>query len=437
MKKKQIFIYLCVFAILAVVVLTAGCKQSKPPAVEAPVVYEFDAEVIIGFSGPLSGAGALYGQSCLDSLAMAADDANAAGGIVVDGKRYAFKVVGFDDEYRPDLSGTNARRLIDQYKVPVLFIPHAGGILAAMAFNQQEGVLIGAYTTFDLIVQRGNELIFRIPPPMATYHQPMAEWAFNTKGYRTVALLPSDSLYGVNWRNSFKDKWESMGGTVVYNADISYGAVDFYPHLTPAIAANPDVMLVIGPSEPSALMVRQARELGYKGGFVFGEQVKYDDMIPFIGMEPLYNSIGVGPPGRTPYVTEFGEWFPQEFLARYPKYPMVNNENQLHYEAFWVTVKAMEAAGTVTDAKAIRAAIPEVMPVKQLSSIRMTIAADGSFLGPATFITIDANSKFEEGTFTPFPAGYDEYFVDFRDVIPWTPRTEVAPWRLAFEKKYF
>ena len=97
-------------------------------------------EVInVGYTGPLSGGAAKYGQNNLDGLKMAVDEINEAGGISVAGKAYTFKVISLDDRYRPADAVTNARRFVELHKPPFIFCPHSGGILGMLKFNEQEG----------------------------------------------------------------------------------------------------------------------------------------------------------------------------------------------------------------------------------------------------------------------------------------------------------
>ena len=49
-------------------------------------------DIIIGFSGPLSGPAAEYGQDIVYGIDMAVNEINAAGGITVKGKKYNFKL---------------------------------------------------------------------------------------------------------------------------------------------------------------------------------------------------------------------------------------------------------------------------------------------------------------------------------------------------------
>ena len=53
--------------------------------------------------------------------------------------------------------------------------------------------------------------------------------------------------------------------------------------MTAAIATKPDFLLVGGPSAPSALVIEQARSLGFKGGFILIDQAKPDYIAKTLG----------------------------------------------------------------------------------------------------------------------------------------------------------
>ena len=61
----------------------------------------FADEIVVGFSGPLSGPAAEYGQDCVNGVDMAVKDLNAAGGITVKGQKYTFKLDRLDDRTDP------------------------------------------------------------------------------------------------------------------------------------------------------------------------------------------------------------------------------------------------------------------------------------------------------------------------------------------------
>ncbi|MBP7341227.1 MAG: ABC transporter substrate-binding protein, partial [Syntrophaceae bacterium] len=58
-------------------------------------------EIVIGYTGPLSGPAAEYGQDIFNGVDMAVKELNAAGGIVVKGKKYSFRLDKLDDRVDP------------------------------------------------------------------------------------------------------------------------------------------------------------------------------------------------------------------------------------------------------------------------------------------------------------------------------------------------
>ena len=347
--------------------------------------------VFIGYTGPLSGGAAKYGNNCLTGLKMAAEDINAAGGVKVAGKSYQFKIVSFDDRYKPADTVANARRMIVRNKPPVIFCPHSGGILGMMKFNEKEGFLIGGYTTYPAIVKLGNKLIFRMPPAMEMYIKGFSKKAM-AHGWKKAAMILGTHTYAKTWGELFIEHWKKIGGEITIDAPTNYRTTtDFYPYLTKALATKPDVILIGGPSEPTAILVKQARELGFKGGFILIEQAKLDEMAKVVTMEQLEGCIGATPFKwrPLPMAKEFDKMYKKKFGAD----AISTFEAACNYEVLHVVARAMEKAGTVTDPPKIRAALKDVLPVKQAMTMRNGIADDGSLLGP-TWGTEVINGKF-------------------------------------------
>jgi branched-chain amino acid transport system substrate-binding protein len=80
-------------------------------------------EVVIGYTAPLSGPAAEYGQDCVNGVEMAINEINKAGGITVKGKKYVFRLEKLDDRIDPTQAVNNARRFRDQFKAPAIFNP--------------------------------------------------------------------------------------------------------------------------------------------------------------------------------------------------------------------------------------------------------------------------------------------------------------------------
>lgn len=326
----------------------------------------------IGYSGPLSGGAAQYGKNALDGMTMAVDEINAAG-FEVGGKKYKLEVQALDDKYNPSETAINAQRLVQEYKTPVILVPHSGGIYALQTNNEAQKYLILAYSSTPQIAARGNKLTIRIPPEFTSYIPPFITYEMGKFG-KKVSIADADHDYAKAWNAAFKPAWDKAGGTIVADNPMSYNrATDFYSGVSRALAGKPDVMFVGGASEPTGLVVKQARELGFKGGFIIIDQAKMDEVAKVSGgLASLEGSIGVLPTvyDSSPDAKAFVERFRKIYPGRDP-----STESELNYTAVQATAEAMKLANTVTDAVAIRAAFDKA--IKALPGKLNPGAADG------------------------------------------------------------
>ncbi|MEQ6434847.1 ABC transporter substrate-binding protein [Comamonas sp. w2-DMI] len=350
-------------------VALAGAVLAAGPALAQEVVK-------IGYSGPLSGGAAQYGKNVLDGMQMAVAELNAAGP-EVGGKKVKFEIVALDDKYNPSETAINAQRLVQQHKTAAILVPHSGGIFALQTTNERSNFIVLAYSSVPQITARGNKLTLRIPPEFTSYITPFSKYEMERFG-KKVAMIGADHDYGKAWAAAFKPGWEKLGGTVVAENPMSYNrATDFYSGVSKALAEKPDVLFVGGASEPTALVVKQARELGFKGGFIIMDQAKLDEMARVLGgdYKVLEGAIGVMPvsedskPANQAFVQRFGKAYP----GRIP-----GSEAQWNYTAVHATAKAMQLAGTTSDPKAIHA---------KLDAAYKALAAD---VNPGGVMGVDA-----------------------------------------------
>ncbi|MCL6570728.1 MAG: ABC transporter substrate-binding protein [Bacillus sp. (in: Bacteria)] len=325
---------------------------TKPAANDKGDKTEEVGTVNIGYSGPLSGPAAFYGERTLNGVKMAAEEINDAGGIEVGGKKYNLNIVSLDDKYLPNEAGANAKRLIQENKTPIIFTPHSGGVFALQVFNQQDKFIIGAYTSEPKVSEVGNKLTVRIPPRYDGYLAPFTDYEMDKFG-KKIAFLPTASQYGKDWSEKLKTHWEKEGGKVVYNSSIDFAKeTDFFTIVTNALKEKPDVLFIGGASEPTAKVAKQARELGFKGGFIVMDQAKLDEMKVVTGSYDVLNgAIGVMPlvESSSPAIPDFVK----KYKDKYGETP--GSEAGLNYISMYIFAEAMKAAGSVDDAEKIQA----------------------------------------------------------------------------------
>lgn len=370
--------------------LSACSSGSKPASSQTSGEPSGQSRVVnIGFSGPLSGGAALYGQNTLAGLEMAADDINKAGGIKVGKDTVTFKIVSLDDKYLPNETVTNARRLKQENKAAVIFTPHSGGILALQQFNMQEKFLIGAYTSEPRVTETKNTLTMRIPPRYDTYPKPWSEELMKRYG-KKAALVPTSSQYGKDWSAMFKKTWTELGGEVVEDSPVDYNKQsDFAAAVTKALAKSPDVLFVGGPSQPTALVIKEARQQGFKGGFIVMDQAKIEEIEPVLkDIKLLEGFIGVFPASQfdSPGTKAVVEAYKKKYDNKVP-----TSETLYHYMALNIIAKAMELAGTTDDAVKIREKINDAIKALPKDKVQMNatgIGDDGGIISEPRAMTV-------------------------------------------------
>ncbi|KRE38312.1 branched-chain amino acid ABC transporter substrate-binding protein [Janibacter sp. Soil728] len=313
--------------------------------------------LVIGYSAGISGGSAEYGLNVQNGLQMAIDELNAEG-VEIGGKNYTLKLESLDDQYQPSTTGTNAQRLVQKEGAKIVFVPHAGGIKAAQELNTtRDKFLLGAYSSDPEILASKNELTVMIPPSFTSYIDPFID-KVATKGTGSLGLLTTSSEFGQEWTKAATASWKEAGGKVLDNNNIDYGSVsDFAGPVSKTLAGKPDVILVGGPSQPTALIIEEARKQGYDGAFMIIDQAKFEELEEFTDPKNLNDSVGIAP------LTEFDGT--EDFITRYKEKfksdKPVNADIALNYQSLPVFVEAMKSAGTVDDPQAIRDAMPEAV----------------------------------------------------------------------------
>ncbi|MFO7568235.1 MAG: ABC transporter substrate-binding protein [Smithellaceae bacterium] len=324
----------------------------------APV---YASEIVIGFSGPLSGPAAEYGQDCVNGIDMAIKEINAAGGVTADGQKFKFRLVRMDDKAMPNLAVANARELLDQTALAI-FNPVSFTSEAILKINEEEcgEFILMSYTSSPKLTQLKNNLLIMLAPVMTANVQVFAEMAWQ-RGWRKGAILVTFGGYGDEWRQMFRSYWEKIGGRITVDMPANYyTATDFTPQLKTVIDSNPDFMLIGGPSGTTALVIEQARKMGFKGGFLLVDQAKMDEIAKMLdGTRLMEDTIGSANVDSIP--VPFIKQFENRYAAAYKR----GNtwEAMMHYTAMRALARAIEAAGTQDNVYAVRHAVSKAMPM--------------------------------------------------------------------------
>lgn len=216
--------------------------------------------LVIGVIGPLTGPAAPYGLAHRNGARLAAEQINAAGGL--HGQR--LEVIFADDANDKVKAAEEARTLIyDRGAVAIL-----GAITSDNTMNIQricekaEVPLLTAVSTNPFITRVNFRYSFRCLSDDDIQAMALAQHTATTLRLRRVAIIHDSNKYGSQGARTYQAIAQRLGQTIVANEAYDSGATNFQAQLARIRQANPDGLLIWGLARESALVARQAREMG-------------------------------------------------------------------------------------------------------------------------------------------------------------------------------
>lgn len=220
----------------------------------------------IGAQGIASGSHADYGRQIEMGARMAAEEINAAGGVLGRPVEILFR----DSELNKDVAIENARFFVEQGASYLVGTDSSGIALALGPVLPELGVVqifCHAAThrlTEQLVYCRGIKEIFRISVPVYQDGILPALIFSQRPGIKRIATLGADYAYGRDSWALFVEKMRELNPDVEVVAEqwAPFFTADFSPMLSALIAAEPDLILATPWAGEAVLMLRQATALG-------------------------------------------------------------------------------------------------------------------------------------------------------------------------------
>jgi len=316
-----------------------------------------------GVVAPLSGGGADYGTGFQNGIKMAVAEVNKAGGVTIGSKRYTLAPSFCDDEFKPDKAVNCGKELASQHKVRAILTPSSLAAFPLMGFNQQEGFLLMASSQTPRFTKAGNKLVARITN---NTDRTMGPWVQLLDAYfkktgepaSKAAMMVVNTELGKTWADNFSTAWKKRpGASIVGSASYNANDTDFYPQLSTLLPNEPDAIILTTVCQPSSIVIKQARELGFKGAFIQSAACSGEELVRLLPAEQVNKTL-----------FEVGNWaldrpevqaFRKAYQAEFGTPPQAVSGQG--YEATRWLVKAVELAGTADDATKIRAAMPQAL----------------------------------------------------------------------------
>jgi branched-chain amino acid transport system substrate-binding protein len=329
-------------AALSAAVVFTGCGKPGSPVGDTIKVGEYAS---------LTGKEATFGISSHEGTLLAAEQINAAGGVL--GKK--IELLTEDDLSKAGEPATVVNKLISRDNVVAVLgeVASSRSLEAAPICQQNKIPMISPSSTNPKVTETGD-FIFRvcfIDPFQGTV---MANFATKTLKAKKVAVFTDvKSDYSKGLAKYFKQGFLANGGTLTDELDFNGGDKDFKAQLTTIKAANPDAVFVPGYYTDVALICIQAKELGLNVPLFGGDGWESDQLVKIGGdaVEGDYFSTHYAPDIATEQSRNFVAAYQKRFAGKTP-----DAMAALGFDSAMILADALKRAGS-TDGPKVRDAL--------------------------------------------------------------------------------
>lgn len=250
-------------------VLVVGCEKSDPAG--GGDVADGDIKIHVGVVEPTSGAQAPLGQAEYDAIKMAIEMINEKGGVMGE---YPITYDFADSQSEPAIGASEAERLINDKKVPVLMGSYSSAIAEAISevAERYNVVLWEMSGAADSVLTKGYKWTFRNEANASAWGAESVEFIMgndekiqeklgkSAKDLK-VAIIHEDGPYGTAVASGNEATAKKYGLNIALKEAYSAKSVDLSSIIMKIKAANPDVLLLTSYVNDGIMFNRQAKEL--------------------------------------------------------------------------------------------------------------------------------------------------------------------------------
>ncbi|HCF73585.1 MAG TPA: branched-chain amino acid ABC transporter substrate-binding protein [Gammaproteobacteria bacterium] len=315
----------------------------------------------IGHIGVMSGPAASWGLINKYAALAGAEIINEDGGFEIGGEKYDIEIVSLDTKQDPRVAIAGTERLVYQEGIKYIIGPNVDDTTRAVlpvlekagAFNICYGWHRELFTAPSKNTALGMIAGYQSAPVIYKYLK-------EQKGVKSLACVPRNDASGLNSRDSCVEAANQLGIKIT-SSDSTYepNTSDFFPIMGRIIGQKPDLIVLSGVAPSDApLLIRAARELGYKG-LMSTETAMDANIIKEVAGEMANGFVSVGGASAPELRTDAMK----RFIDRYSKVAGEwNDEAGTKVYALEMLLQTLRVAGAAAldDVELFKAAIPKV-----------------------------------------------------------------------------
>ncbi|MGH8737283.1 MAG: branched-chain amino acid ABC transporter substrate-binding protein [Burkholderiales bacterium] len=327
-----------------------GCGEEKKPEAAKPQASAAAApaaavEIKIGTVGPLTGSIAHLGKDNENGVVLAIDQANAAN-MTIDGNPVHFVLISEDDQADPKVGTTVAQKLVDDKVAGVVGHLNSGVTIPASVIYHQAGIpMITGSATNPQLTEQGFDNVFRVVGRDDQQGPAIASYLAATEKPKVVAVIDDSTAYGEGLADQVAKTLKTEGVKVLAREKGTDKQTDWKAVLTKIKGEKPNAVFFGGMDATGGPLMKQARELGIKAVFAFGDGACTDKMHELAGEAAeglLCSQAGIPPQAAS-------KAFLQAYKAKFNTDPILYAP--FTYDAANLLIQAMKEANSAEPAK--------------------------------------------------------------------------------------
>ena len=319
-----------------------------------PAAISADKYVTFGQTEPLTGPLAGFGVPNKRIVELAIEKINSEGGFKVKGETYKLRVICEDNKNTTEGAVAANNKLIHQDKVKMVMNFPTTPAIASQVVTEENKVINFIGGLHHAMLSPKKPYSFRHVMDATVTAPALVKWITkNRPNLKSSWMTGADDASGAAGVDGWNAACKKYGINVAGSDLIGRQVTDFYPILAKILRANPDIVGGSS-SDAGALLLKQAREKGYKGQFV----TPYAASLSWIktgGAENLEGTLNFGVDATSELVPKGVRDFHAAYVAKFKEEPGAWSD--------WLTTppyviaQALAKAGTIDDVEKIKAVL--------------------------------------------------------------------------------
>lgn len=249
---------------LAAAMLVGGCLLGHAAEAQDKLTIGY----AISKTGPFAGGASI---TTLPNYQLWVKEVNAAGGLMLGGKRVPIEVVEYDDRSNSEEAVKAVERLATQDKVDFILSPWGTGQNLAVApiMNRLGYPHLAATTNTNRapeLAKRWQNATFWLGLPSdisVSFVDTLAKLRGEGKVGPKVAMVSVSDQFGIELSTAARGALKTAGFELVYDKSYPAGTQDVQPLLKDAMAASPDIFAAFSYPPDTLGMTDTAKVLGF------------------------------------------------------------------------------------------------------------------------------------------------------------------------------